>query len=143
MNCKEHLAIPTPSNDKIYYAPAASTRGNKVTIYRYSLIRLSEEYHREAYLIADEIEAAKIRYKWARLLTEQLPHYSGDRRELRNFTKKLAQYTYYTLFLARKEEKKQFYRNPLNRHKRFRSRLISAAFLAEVKAFALRFGGYL
>lgn len=70
------------SNHRVYYAPAASTVGDKVKIYRYALDRINSEYANQILNIADEVKQAVAKYKWAEFIFENLPHYSADRSDL-------------------------------------------------------------
>lgn len=70
------------SNHRVYYAPAASTSGDKVKIYRYAFERINNEYANHILNIADEVKQAVAKYKWAEFIFENLPHYSADRSEL-------------------------------------------------------------
>ena len=81
-------ATSTPiSNHRIYYAPAASTSGNKVKIYRHSFERMNQEYRVSMLSKVNPIDMAIAKYEWGEFILEQLPNYADDRSELFNGAK--------------------------------------------------------
>lgn len=70
------------SNHRVYYAPAASTVGDKVKVYRYALDRINSDAARQILNINNPVKQAVAKYKWAEFIFENLPHYSADRSEL-------------------------------------------------------------
>lgn len=70
------------SNHRVYYAPAASTSGDKVKIYKYAFERINNEYANHILGINDPVKQAVAKYKWAEFIFENLPHYSADRSDL-------------------------------------------------------------
>ncbi|MBR2013855.1 MAG: hypothetical protein IJ998_00340 [Alistipes sp.] len=140
MNCKEQISDTPSFSTKTYYAPAASTRGNKVIVYRSSLLRLCEQYHREACAARSELAAAKIRLRWAMFLLDQLPHYSGDRSDLYNFACDMGIYAARVIYYARAAEQYRHCGRDPKRIKRFRSKVCPDALLNEITTFSHRTG---
>lgn len=136
MNCKEQISDTPSFSTKTYYAPAASTRGDKIIIYRSSLLRLCEQYHREACAARSELAAAKIRLRWAMFLLDQLPHYSGDRSDLYSFACDMGIYAARIIYYARAAEQYRHCGRDPKRIKRFRSKVCPDALLTEITTFS-------
>ncbi len=66
-------------NRIISYAPVASTRGDKVKIYRYGFERISSEYRNQLEREQHPMRKAIIRYEWARFILNHLDEYSGNK----------------------------------------------------------------
>lgn len=66
-------------NRIVTYAPVASTRGNKVKIYRYGFERIGSEYRRQLETEQHPMRKAVIRYEWARFILNHIDEYSGDK----------------------------------------------------------------
>lgn len=78
---QNNVANPS-SNHRVYYAPAASTVGDKVKVYRYALDCINRESVNHILNIDDSVEKAVAKYRWAEFILENLPHYSADRSDL-------------------------------------------------------------
>lgn len=96
MNQKITTSTPetTSRTRTVYYAPVASTRGEKVYIYRYGIDRISQEYRQR--LIAEQhpLRRAVIRYEWAQFLHDHIGEYSGNRDALYRYARSLAHSAY-------------------------------------------------
>ncbi len=66
-------------NRIVTYAPVASTRGNKVKIYRYGFERIGSEYRHQLKTEQHPMRKAVIRYEWARFILNHIDEYSGDK----------------------------------------------------------------
>ena len=70
------------SNTGVFYAPAASTRGDKVVIYRYGFemqcINFAQELRKED----DTLKKSVIRYNFAKFILQHYEAYAGDRLEM-------------------------------------------------------------
>lgn len=140
MNCKEQTIDNRESTRKVYYAPAASTRGENVIIYRNSLLRLCEQYHREVCDARSELAAAKIRIRWATLLIDQLPHYSGDRHELYTFACNMGRYAAQVIIHAHAGECYRYCKGDPRRRRHFRSQIYPETLLEQIRSFVQRTG---
>lgn len=93
MNQKSNkmLAAEISTRNRIVnYAPVASTRGDKVKIYRYGFDRISTEYHNLLESEQHPLRKAVIRYEWARFILTHLEEYAGDRELLKRSANALA-----------------------------------------------------
>lgn len=86
-NVSEITTIDTTSNHRVYYAPAASTSGDKVKIYRRVFESMNAEYRISLLNTTNPIKRALIKYEWAEFILEQLPNYSDCRSNLYNGAK--------------------------------------------------------
>lgn len=69
----------TSANHPVYYAPVASTRGDKVKIFRFGF---NEEYNLFIKELGNEhnpLRQALLRYKMAKFIIDHIAEYSGDR----------------------------------------------------------------
>ena len=85
-NEKFLTTLVSKSGAPIYYAPAASTSGNGVKIYRYAFEKVCTDYKRQIDQSESPTKQAILRYQWAKFIMEHVGHYSGNRR----FMKELA-----------------------------------------------------
>lgn len=69
-------------NQSIYYAPAASTRGDQVAIYRYAFEEQCAAYARDILNEQNALQQSVARYCFVKFILEHYMEYSGDRREL-------------------------------------------------------------
>ena len=69
-------------NQTIYYAPAASTRGDKVIIYRYGFELQCALFAQELLQEQNQLKKCIIRYKFAKFILQHYQAYSGDRLEM-------------------------------------------------------------
>ncbi len=81
-------------NRIVHYAPVASTRGDKVKIYRYGFDRISTEYQNLLESEQHPLRKAVIRYEWARFILAHLDEYAGDRELLKHSANALAATAY-------------------------------------------------
>jgi hypothetical protein len=88
-NSKFATTLVSESGTPIYYAPAASTSGNGVKIYRYAFEKLCMEYKRQIDEAESPIRQAILRHEWARFIRENIGSYSGSRRFMRELAKYL------------------------------------------------------
>ena len=88
-NFSEITTTNTISSHPVYYAPAASTSGDKVKIYRRSFERMNQEYRINMLSKINPIEMAIAKYEWGEFILEQLPNYADDRSDLFNGAKLL------------------------------------------------------
>ena len=86
-NFSTFVAANPISNHRVYYAPAASTSGNKVKIYRRAFERMNHEYRVGMLSKINPIDRAIAKYEWGEFILEQLPNYADDRSELFNGAK--------------------------------------------------------
>ena len=94
-------------NRIINYAPVASTRGDKVKIYRYGFDRISAEYRNLLGNEEDPLRKSVIRYEWARFMLSHLDEYAGDRKALKRTARTLAETAYLDakyIFMKAEEE---------------------------------------
>ena len=85
----------TSSRTRItHYAPVASTRGERVHIYRYGIDRISEEYRQRLNAERHPLHRAVIRFEWAQFLYAHIGEYSGNRDSLRRYAASLAHNAY-------------------------------------------------
>ena len=85
----------TSSRTRItHYAPVASTRGERVHIYRYGIDRISEEYRQRLNAERHPLRRAVIRFEWAQFLYAHIGEYSGNRDSLRRYAASLAHNAY-------------------------------------------------
>ena len=87
-NSKLVTKLMSESGTPIYYAPAASTSGNGVKIYRYAFEKLCMDYKRQIDEAESPIRQAILRHEWATFIREHVENYSGNKR----FMKELAKY---------------------------------------------------
>ncbi len=73
-----------------HYAPVASTRGERVHIYRYGIDRISEEYRQHLNAERHPLRRAVIRYEWAHFLLGHISEYAGNREAMRRYATSLA-----------------------------------------------------
>lgn len=106
-NLSEITAKKSSSNHPTYYALAASTAGDNVTIYRYALDRINSEYYKHIYNIIDPVQQAVAKYKWAEFILENLPHYSADRSELFRAAQAMCINAFYNIQADRYNTKKE------------------------------------
>lgn len=85
------------TNHRVYYAPVASTSGDKVKIYRYAFERMNQEYRVNMLNTLNPTKRALAKYDWAEFILEQLPHYSADRSDLFNGAKAMIINAFYEL----------------------------------------------
>lgn len=91
----------------VSYAPVASTRGDKVKIYRYGFERIGSEYRHQLEAEQHPMRKAVIRYKWARFILNHLDEYSGDKALFRRSAELLAT----TAYLEAKQLRTEVERN--------------------------------
>lgn len=85
----------TSSRTRItHYAPVASTRGERVHIYRYGIDRISEEYRQRLNAEHHPLHRAVIRFEWAQFLYAHIGEYAGNRESLRRYAASLAHNAY-------------------------------------------------
>ena len=97
MNQKSNkmLAAEISTRNRIVnYAPVASTRGERVHIYRYGIDRISEEYRQRLNAERHPLRRAVIRFEWALFLYAHIGEYSGNRDSLRRYAASLAHNAY-------------------------------------------------
>ena len=88
-------AETTSSRTRItHYAPVASTRGERVHIYRYGIDRIREDYHQRLNAERHPLRRAVIRFEWAQFLYTHIGEYSGNRDSLRRYAASLAHNAY-------------------------------------------------
>lgn len=75
---------------KIYYAPAASTCGDKVKIYRYAFDYTSQEYRRKIEAESHPLRKALLRHEWSQFIMRHINDYAGDRDSMARLAKTLA-----------------------------------------------------
>ena len=78
----------------VHYAPVASTRGERVHIYRYGIDRISEEYRQRLNAEHHPLRRAVIRYEWAHFLLGHISEYAGNREAIRRYATSLAHNAY-------------------------------------------------
>lgn len=86
-----------------YYAPAASTVGDKVKIYRYALDSISRDYRELIDSESSPLQKALLREEWARLIETQIDLYTGDKSRMRLMALGLARIALETLEETRRE----------------------------------------
>lgn len=86
-----------------YYAPAASTVGDKVKIYRYALDCISRDYLELIDSESSPLQKALLREEWARLIETQIELYTGDKSRMRLMALSLARVALETLEETRRE----------------------------------------
>ncbi len=85
----------TSSRTRItHYAPVASTRGERVHIYRYGIDRISEEYRQRLNAERHPLHRAVIRFEWAQFLYAHIGEYAGNRESLCRYAASLAHNAY-------------------------------------------------
>ncbi len=70
------------SNTEIFYAPVASTRGDKVIIYRYGFEMQCINFAQELREENDTLKKSVIRYNFAKFILQHYEAYAGDRLEM-------------------------------------------------------------
>ncbi len=86
-----------------YYAPAASTVGDKVKIYRYALDSIGRYYLELIESASSPLQKALLREEWARLIETQIDLYTGDKSRMRLMALGLARNALETLEETRRE----------------------------------------
>lgn len=76
---KKLAAEMSPRTRIVSYAPVASTRGNRVKIYRYGFDRMSAEYRNMLECEQHPLRKAVIRYKWAGFILNHIEEYAGNK----------------------------------------------------------------
>ena len=88
-NEKLVTTLVNESGENTYYAPAASTFGKRVRIYRYAFEKVLIDYKRQVEETESPFKKALIRHQWANFIIEHLEEYSGDRRFMKELAKGL------------------------------------------------------
>lgn len=126
-------------NHSVYYAPAASTSGDKVKIFRFAFECINSEYAHQILNTNDTVEKAVMKYKFSEFILEQLPNYSDDRSYLYREAQLLTINSFYAIDRERyiaisniKEAKKALnefdhqWRIPTTKSKHQRTRILRA-----------------
>ena len=82
MNQKTEKLLATKASNRnriINYAPVASTKGDKVKIYRYGFERIGSEYRNLLDNEQHPMRKALIRYEWAHFILNHIDEYSGNK----------------------------------------------------------------
>ena len=88
-NEKLVTTLVNESGENTYYAPAASTFGKRVRIYRYAFEKVLIDYKRQVEETESPFKKSLIRHQWANFIIEHLEEYSGDRRFMKELAKGL------------------------------------------------------
>lgn len=86
-NGKLLTTLVSESGTPIYYAPAASTSGNGVKIYRYAFDKVCTDYKRQIDQTESPVKQAILRHEWAKFIMEHIGNYSGNRRFMRELAR--------------------------------------------------------
>lgn len=79
MNCKIMNTVSgKPLNQTIFYAPAASTEGEKVKIYRYGFEQQCRMFAHEILNEPNELKQCIMRYKFTKFIIHHYASYNGD-----------------------------------------------------------------
>lgn len=70
------------TNQSVYYAPVASTRGDRVEIYRFAFEEQCTAFSRAILNEQNSLQKSVIRYQFVKFIHEHYLEYSGDRQEL-------------------------------------------------------------
>ena len=89
-NEKLLTTLVSESGKSIYYAPAASTVGKRVKIYRYAFEKVLIDYKRQVEETESSFKQALIRHQWSSFIMEHLEEYSGDRKFMKELAKSLS-----------------------------------------------------
>ncbi len=79
--------LVSKSGVPVYYAPAASTSGSEVRIYRYAFEKVCTDYKRQIDQSESPTQQAILRYKWAKFIMEHVGNYSGNRRFMKDLAR--------------------------------------------------------
>lgn len=83
MNYKiENQAKNSTTNQTIYYAPVASTEGEKVKLYRYGFEQQCALFTHDILNEPDELKQCVIRYEFTKFIIHHYASYNGDRLEM-------------------------------------------------------------
>lgn len=83
MNCKIKTSVPAePSNEPVFYAPVASTEGEKVKLYRYGFEQQCAIFTHDILNEPDELKQCVIRFKFTKFIIHHYASYNGDRLEM-------------------------------------------------------------
>lgn len=85
------------ANNYVYYAPVASTKGDKVTIYRFGFEQECSILAREILAEHNPLRKAMLRHQMVCFIREHIGDYSGDRAELLRGAATLAHNAFYTI----------------------------------------------
>lgn len=85
------------ANNNIYYAPVASTKGDKVTIYRFGFEQECGILAREILAERNPLRKAMLRHQMVCFIHEHIGNYSGDRTELLRGAATLARNAFHTI----------------------------------------------
>ncbi len=96
-NFADILLDNSTASHRVYYAPAASTSGDKVKIYRYAFERMNQEYRINMLNTLNPTKRALAKYEWAEFILEHIPHYSADRSDFFNGAKTMIINAFYEL----------------------------------------------
>lgn len=93
----ENTSIKNAQQSKIYYAPVASTKGEKVVIYRYGFELELSHLARQILEERNPLRKAMLRHQMVSFICEHLEDYNGDRSELLKEASILAHNARYTI----------------------------------------------
>lgn len=93
----KNTAIQETTQSPVYYAPAASTKGDKVAIYRYGFELECSHLAQQILSERNPLRKAILRHQMVNFIYEHLEDYSGDRCELLKGAATLAYNAFYAI----------------------------------------------
>lgn len=93
----KNRAIQETTQTPVYYAPVASTKGEKVVIYRYGFELECSHLARQILGECNPLRKAVLRHQMVNFISEHLADYSGDRSELLKGAATLARNAFYAI----------------------------------------------